>query len=323
MRKILLLLLVVLLPSMLWAQRWKRERYSWMTSAGVSQFLGDLGGRNQIGSDFWWDMDAASTRYVVNVGLRYKLTEYFAARTHLTFGEVYGNDQYTEEPWRNNRNLHFRSPVFEWSTTFEASWMRESIGSRYKIRRVRGRGKKGSKVYVYGFAGVGLMFMDPHAQYEGKWHRLRSLRTEGQGFVPGREQYSQWQFVIPFGVGMKYAIDKRSFIGIEYGLRKTFTDYMDDVSTSYVYSRHAESILTGGQAAMNIVNEAMGYDDVARYLADPSLTPAPDLPGNVERACSACPGQQRGDPTDLDSYMFMTITYYRTIRTSRRGLPKF
>ncbi len=320
MRKIALLLLLATLPSILVAQRWKRERYEWMASAGVSQFLGDLGGRNQIGSDYFWDLDAASTRYVVNVGLRYKLSEYVAARTHLSFGEVYGDDRYTQEPWRNNRNLHFRSPVFEWSATLEASWMRETIGSRYKIRRVRGRGKKGSKVYVYGFAGVGIMYMNPMARHNGKWHSLRPLRTEGQGFVPGREQYSNWQFVIPFGVGMKYAIDKRSSIGIEYGLRKTFTDYMDDVSTTYVYTKEGEA---RWPAAANMVVEALGYDEVAKALADPSLAPAPSGVDLIDRGCSACPGQQRGDPTDLDSYMFMTITYYRKIRTGRRGLPKF
>lgn len=320
MRLRLLFLLFTMMPAILIAQRWKRERYEWMASAGASQFLGDLGGRNQIGSDYFFDLDAASTRYVVNVGMRYKLSEYFAARTHLSFGEVYGDDEYTQEPWRNNRNLHFRSPVFEWSVTMEGSFMRESTGSRYKIRRVRGRGKKGSQVYVYGFVGVGLMYMDPHAKYEGTWHALRPLRTEGQDFVPGRTQYSNWQFVIPFGIGMKYAIDKRSSIGIEYGLRKTFTDYMDDVSTSYVYTKEGEN---RWPAAAAMVSDALGYDRVAKALADPSLAPAPSGVDLIERGCSACPGQQRGDPTDLDSYMFMTITYYRKIRTGKRGLPKF
>jgi hypothetical protein len=320
MTKRLLLLLLLTIPGLVQAQRWKRERYEWVVGAGASQFLGDLGGRNQIGSDYFFDLDAASTRFVINAALRYKLTEYFALRTGLFYGEVYGDDEYTQEPWRNNRNLHFRSPVFEWSTTIEASWMRESTGSRYKIRRVRGKGKKGSQVYVYGFAGVGLMYMNPMAKFEGEWHSLRPLRTEGQDFVPSRTQYSNWQFVIPFGLGMKYALDKKSSIGIEYGIRKTFTDYMDDVSTDYVWTKEGEK---RWPAAANMVADALGYDRVAKALADPSLAPAPDLPDNINRACSACPGQQRGDPTDLDSYMFMTITYYRKIRTGRKGLPKF
>ena len=306
---------MIILPTLVEAQRWKRQRYEWVAAVGATQFLGDLGGRNQIGSDYFFDLDAASTRYVLNLGFRYKVSQYVSLKTGFSFGEVAGDDKFTLEPFRNNRNLHFRSPIVEWATQVEVSWMRESIGSRYKIRRVRGRGRKGSQVYVYGFAGVALLYMNPMAKYDGKWHSLRKLHTEGQGFVPSREEYSNWQFTIPFGVGMKYALDKKSSIGLEYGLRKTFTDYMDDVSTSYVYTKWA----VNGQQIKN----ALGYDDVAAALADPSLNPVPAGVDAFEGACSACPGQQRGDPTDLDSYMFLTITYNRKIRTTRKGLPKF
>ncbi|MBL4587703.1 MAG: outer membrane beta-barrel protein [Flavobacteriales bacterium] len=315
MRAKAIILCLLILPTLTQAQRWKRMRYEWVAGLGATQFLGDLGGRNQIGSDYFFDIDAASTRYVLNLGFRYKLSQYASVKTGFSFAEVAGNDKYTQEPFRNNRNLHFRSPIIEWATQIEVSWMRETIGSRYKIRRVRGRGRKGSQIYVYGFAGVGITYMNPLAKYNGKWYQLRKLNTEGQGFVPSRKQYSNWQFVIPFGIGMKYALDKKSSIGLEYGLRKTFTDYMDDVSTSYVYTKWAPNALE--------IRTALEYDDVAAALADPSLN---KVPGSIEAfpgACSACPGQQRGDPTDLDSYMFLMITYQRKIRTTRKGLPKF
>jgi hypothetical protein len=315
MNKKALILWLIILPTLVNAQRWKRQRYEWVAALGATQFLGDVGGRNQIGSDWFFDLDAASTRYVANIGFRYKISEYVSAKTGFSFGEVYGDDKYTQEPFRNNRNIHFRSPIVEWATQIEVSWMREQIGSRYKIRRVRGRGRKGSRVFVYGFAGVALLYMNPMAKYDGKWYSLRKLKTEGQDFVPSRKMYSNWQFTIPFGIGMKYAIDKKSSIGLEYGLRKTFTDYMDDVSTTYVYTRHAPN-----EAALrNMLN----YDDVAAGLADPSLARVPEGIDSFEGACSACPGQQRGDPTDLDSYMFLIITYQRKIRTTRKGLPKF
>ena len=315
--KAIILCLIVIIPSLAEAQRWKRQRYEWVTGLGATQFLGDVGGRNQIGSDWFFDMDAASTRYVANVGFRYAISQYVFVKTGLSFGEVSGDDRYTQEPFRNNRNIHFRSPVVEWATQIEVSWMRESTGSRYKIRRVRGRGKKGSRVFVYGFAGVALLYMNPMAKYDGKWHSLRKLNTEGQGFVPSRNQYSNWQFTIPFGVGMKYSIDKKSSIGLEYGLRKTFTDYMDDVSTSYVYTKEGER---RGSIPADVLAQ---WDDVSRALADPSLAPVPQGIDVFQGACSTCPGQQRGDPTDLDSYMFLMITYQRKIRTTRKGLPKF
>jgi hypothetical protein len=315
MRAKAFLLLLVILPTLASAQRWKRQRYEWIAGVGATQFLGDLGGRNQVGSDWFFDLDAASTRYVVNLGFRYKISQYISVKTGLTFGEIAANDKFTDEPFRKNRNLHFRSPVVEWATQMEVSWMRESIGSRYKIRRVRGRGRKGSQVYVYGFAGVALLYMNPMAKYDGKWHALKPLHTEGQEFVPSRTEYSNWQLTIPFGVGMKYALDKKSSIGLEYGLRKTFTDYVDDVSTSYVYTKWAPNALA--------IQQSLGYDNVAAGLADPSLNRAPGDIDSFPGACSACPGQQRGDPGDLDSYMFLMITYQRKIRTSRKGLPKF
>lgn len=315
MRTKAFLLLLIILPTLVSAQRWKRQRYEWIAGVGATQFLGDLGGRNQIGSDWFFDLDAASTRYVVNLGFRYKVSPYVSVKTGLNVGEISADDKYTKEPFRNNRNLHFRSPVVEWATQMEVSWMKESIGSRYKIRRVRGRGRKGSQVYVYGFAGVALLYMNPMAKYNGKWHALKPLHTEGQGFVPSRKEYSNWQFTIPFGIGMKYALDKKSSIGLEYGLRKTFTDYMDDVSTSYVYTKWAPNALA--------IQQALGYDNVAAALADPSLNRVPGDAETFPGACSACPGQQRGDPSDLDSYMFLMITYQRKIRTSRKGLPKF
>jgi len=318
-RKALILCLIIL-PTLVNAQRWKRQRYEWVAAIGATQFLGDVGGRNQIGSDWFFDLDAASTRYVANVGFRYKISQYVSAKGGLSFGEVYGNDKYTQEPFRNNRNIHFRSPIVELAGQVEVSWMREQIGSRYKIRRVRGRGRKGSRVYVYGFAGVALLYMNPMAKFEGKWHSLKKLHTEGQTFVPSRKEYSNWQFTIPFGIGMKYAVDKKSSIGLEYGLRKTFTDYMDDVSTTYVYTQ--EGYNRDPSAGDRIIN-ALDYDDVARALADPSLAPVPEGVEAFEGACSTCPGQQRGDPTDLDSYMFLVITYQRKIRTTRKGLPKF
>ena len=313
-RKALILCLIIL-PTLVNAQRWKRQRYEWVTGIGATQFLGDVGGRNQIGSDWFFDLDAPSTRYMINAGLRYKISPYISVKGGLSVGEVYGNDEYTKEPYRNNRNIHFRSPVVELSGQIEASWMREQIGSRYKIRRVRGRGRRGSRVYVYGFAGVGLLYMNPMAKsrIDGKWRSLRQFNTEGQTIIPTRERYSNFQFVIPFGIGMKYKVDKRSSIGIEYGLRKTFTDYMDDVSLTYFYAQNGD----GG-----FIQQQYGIDDIAADYADPSLLPiAPDA--EWQGGCSTCPGQQRGDPTDLDSYMFMMITYQRTIRTSRKGLPKF
>ena len=311
-----LFLFLILMPTLSSAQRWKRMRYEVVYAAGATNFLGELGGRNQIGTDFFNDLEVASTRYVLNIGMRYKISQYISVKTGFSYARVAGDDKQTQEPYRNNRNLHFRSPVVEWATQLEFSWMREQIGSRYKIRRVRGRGKKGSQVYVYGFVGFGVFYMNPSAKYGGKWHALQPLNTEGQDseFFPGRKSYSRFQISVPAGIGFKYALDKKSSIGLEYGLRKTFTDYMDDVSTTYVVSQWRRN---------PEYQELLGFSEVGAALSDPSLNQYPEGLDGFLGACQTCPGQQRGDPTDFDSYMFLLITYNRKIRTTRRGLPKF
>ncbi len=63
---------------------------------------------------------------------------------------------------------------------------------------------------------------------------MRPLGTEGQGVVQGREPYSSMAISIPFGAGVKYAINERTNIGFEILHRFTNTDYLDDVSKTYV-----------------------------------------------------------------------------------------
>jgi len=296
-------LFIILLPLVSEAQRWKRMRYEIVAAVGTTNFLGELGGANQIGTNYYKDLEMAATRYALNVGMRYKLSQSTAVKVGFSYGRLRGDDKWTQEPYRNNRNLMFKSPIIELAAQYEFSWMKETIGSRYKVRRVRGRGRKGSDIYVYGFLGVAGYYFNPKAQYNGDWVALQPLHTEGQGLIPTRKPYSRFQFAIPVGVGLKYSLNKTSSIGVEYGIRKVFTDYIDDVSTVY----YDKSEL------------AQNFGDASAQLSDPSLTGGPGPFGG----CQTCAGQQRGDPRDLDHYMFFLITYNYKLKTTRKGLPKF
>ncbi len=302
-------LLIILLPMFSQAQRWKRMRYEIVAAAGTTNFLGELGGANQIGTNYYKDLEMAATRYVLNLGMRYKLSQSTAVKVGFSYGRLRGDDKWTQEPYRNNRNLNFKSPIVELSAQYEFSWMKETIGSRYKVRRVRGRGKKGSDLYVYGFFGIAGYYFNPKAQYNGTWTALAPLNTEGQTLVSTRQDYSRFQFAIPLGVGLKYSLNKTSSIGIEYGIRKVFTDYIDDVSTTY-YDKNELS---------------QNFGDASAQLSDPALTGnggTGGAPGPFG-GCQTCAGQQRGDPRDLDHYMFFLITYNYKLKTTRKGLPKF
>jgi hypothetical protein len=277
--------------------RWKMVRWELSLGAGASNFLGELGGANQIGTNYFRDFEWSQTRFGAALGLRYRLSEFFALNSHITYGSVSGDDKLTDEFYRNYRNLNFRSNIFEWNLNFEAAFQQEQVGHRYRLRRVKGQ--KGYEIYAYGFVGVGIFHFDPKTDYKGVAYRLQPLGTEGQGLVPSRKKYSLWQMCIPIGFGFKYTIDAKWGVGIEYGMRKTFTDYIDDVSTSY-FDNHA-------------IRAA--YGNVAAALADRSLGFNPGI-----TAAEA----QRGDPRDLDAYMFALFSINYKMRSKRAGgLPRF
>ena len=129
-----LFLLVLLIPSLSSAQRWKRIRKELSFGIGASNFLGELGGANRVGTNFYRDLEFVATRPVLSIGFRYKISQWLALKSSLTYARIIGNDKWTKEFHRNYRNLSFRSPIVELSTQIEPSIIKEKVGSRYRIR---------------------------------------------------------------------------------------------------------------------------------------------------------------------------------------------
>lgn len=276
--------------------RWKAYRYEWSFGIGASNFLGELGGANQIGTNGFKDLELSLTRPAVSIGLRYKLTPAFSIHSHLTYGHVRGDDKLTEEFFRNNRNLNFKSDIYEFNVNFEAALLSQREGGIYRLRGVRRTTSfEGS---LYGFAGIGVFRFNPKGQINGEWYELQPLGTEGQGISEAREKYRRTQICIPLGIGARYFFNRRWGVGFEFGIRKTFTDYIDDVSKTY-YDKEA-------------IRQKNG--DIAAALSDPSLGLSED---------ATLEGQQRGDPRDKDAYMFAIISLHYKIRTGRTNFPIF
>jgi hypothetical protein len=297
----LLVLLLLLGSSASFAQRWKRYKYRYELAAslGATNFLGDLGGANQIGTHGFKDLDGLVTRPVVGASVRFMTSFYTSTKINFFYGRVKGDDKLTLEPFRHNRNLNFRSPVIELSAQFELNYAFEQSGARYKIKRVKGR--KNIEKRVYGFVGLGGFYYSPQGKYtNGKWYRLRPFHTEGEGFVPGVPNYSNFSLCFPMGIGGKYALDRNWSIGMEIGLRYTLTDYIDDVSTLY---------------ATTAVDSTL-KNPIATYFANPT---AGELGSYV-----TADGQTRGDPTHKDAYMFVTFNVsYKVFRRGYRPKAKF
>ncbi|HEY1038189.1 MAG TPA: DUF6089 family protein [Bacteroidia bacterium] len=295
-------LILSFLPFLLSAQSKSRYKYELIGGVGIANFLGDLGGADKVGTHLLNDFEFRATRPNIVAGVRYKVNNYFSFKGVFTSAIVAGKDSWTNETYRNNRNLSFRSPILELSAQAEYYFLREKMSGIYKISNFKK--KRSRKTTAYLLAGAGVFFYSPSAEsWNGKRYRLRKMHTEGQGLPGGPKQYSNFSICIPVGIGFKYLIDRRWSIGAEVALRKTFTDYIDDVSGEYYDNK---AIL-------------QAYGPEAAYLADPSLglikgATLPNADGS---------GAQRGEMRYKDSYMFLDFSVAYKFTKKRRTRSKF
>lgn len=199
-------------------------------------FLGDLGGNMGKGTTFVKDANLSITNIAKGAHLNFYPAEWFGFRLAFNTGTLEGadsliNDKGGWETYRKVRNLHFRSKLTEFYGAIE-------IYPTYFLEQYVGLAKK---LRPYGVIGVGVFKFNPQALYYSpngstRWVNLQPLGTEGQGMTeyPGKEMYKLTETEIPMGLGVKYYLTDNFYLGMEVLHRKTFTDYIDDVSTDYV-----------------------------------------------------------------------------------------
>ncbi len=182
--------------------------------AGVSNYYGDL-----------QDQLFPSYGFKPNVGVFYKY--FMHPRVGFRFGANYTRltaaDSLSDIQIKKDRNLRFETGLFEVHGAIELNLLGVDIDR--------------AKVSPYIFAGIALFYYNPYTD-DAVGHKvyLRPLSTEGQGIptYPDRSQYSLVNVAFPIGGGMKFFVGKSLMITTEIGFRYTATDYLDDVSKSYV-----------------------------------------------------------------------------------------
>lgn len=267
-------------------RNWSKNKKEVFLGGGATQFFGDLGGRDRIGTDYSpVDMDIQSTGFSLFAGYRYRWHPFWATKSQLSFGLVRGSDEHTAEIVRNTRNLHFRSPIVDFQQRLEfIVFSNEKVGKRYNLAGLKGMSEKNTQVYI--FTGAGVTYFNPQAQYQGSWVNLRPLGTEGQGQADGPDRYLPVTATIPMGIGYRWTLTGMWRIGLEFSFIKTFTDYMDDVSGTY-YSNYADP---------------SSVDPMTLALANPAKA----NPGWFSH------GQQRGDE-NLDNYVYLNVVFSKNI----------
>lgn len=306
MRRLLLLTSVFcLFAGSIFAQQflrpheWKKFKREVFFTTGTTSFLGDLGGRNRKGTDYSpADLDLNQNRTAFGVGYRYRFKKLFCVSGKFSYLVVKGDDAQTKDIYRNNRNLNFRSNLFELSGRLEFGTQRiKRGGGNYGVQKNYARYKNLSHG-IYGFAGLGAFYFNPYGKTpDGRWVALKPLKTEGQGLPGGAKPYSNYSWGMLMGGYYKFTLKKIWSVGVELCYRKTFTDYIDDVGSVY-YNR-------------SLLGEP-GSD--AYVMSDPSKgnifgATSPDASGNPA---------QRGD-NEKDTYVTLEVTLGYIIKEKRKS----
>ena len=223
---------------------------------GVANYQGDL-----------VDKPYQNSRGAAGLTLSYQLNSHFSLRAGLTLAKVAGADSLNKKELRM-RNLSFQSRITEFSLVGEFN--------TFDLEQ------KNWSPYL--FAGVAVYHFNPYTfDRSGNKVFLHPLSTEGQG-LPGydRKPYALTQLAIPVGAGIKYNLSDHVRIALEAGLRKLFTDYLDDVSGNYADPN--DLLAAKGQKAVDL-----------SYRGG-------ELPGG--NPAYPAKGAQRGSPKYKDYYYF-------------------
>lgn len=184
-------------------------------SLGQMYYIGDLNPFKPFNNSQW----AFSFMY------RYNLHSRMALRMSYLQGSIEADDKNSSNPILVNRNLNFHSDIKELAAGIEFYFAPFYFGRKNGQKQIQGT--------AYFLTQLGGFYMNPKTSINGEEIELRPLGTEGQGTVLNKKgTYSNFQLCVPLGIGAKAQIGKRVTFNFDLGIRKTFTDYMDDVKSA-------------------------------------------------------------------------------------------
>lgn len=231
---------------------------------GAAHYFGDLNTRAQLNRP----------KPALGLFFRKQFGNYVGLRIAGHYAQLGYSDVYSKNEYQQRRNLSFNTNVWEIAAMGDFNFFKFLPNNPDYL------------FTPYITLGVGVFTYDPYAYLQGQKYYLRPLGTEGQTVgYKGRSQYGTMAVCIPFGAGIKYNVSENINISFEISHRYTFTDYLDDVSTTYI-------------GANNFPNT--GHNVEARLLQDRSYEIDPNNVIGIE-------GRQRGYAKQKDQYMIAEI----------------
>lgn len=242
------------------------RRSEFGAGVGSSNYFGDL--NTNYGFNF--------ARYSATVFYKYNFTPYIALRMGGSYAYVGYSDKFSSNYYQQVRNLDFKSNIFEAAIHAEFHFFRYEIGDF------------DHRFTPYVTIGAGIFSYNPYTTLNNKNYFLRDMGTEGQNLEQYKDRkYGKTAFAFPIGLGFKFWLSNGMTLFLEVANRSTTTDYLDDVSATYV-------------GKDKFVDQAPSpYPLPAELLQDRSYETT-TTPIGTE-------GKQRGISTTRDKYMMMQI----------------
>ena len=266
------------------------------SGAGSMHALTDLGGRRGPGKSFIKDINTGYSRLCYSIYFLALYRNTIGLKLEYTQGSVYAADEVLAPVapgtfGRYDRNLSFRSRISELLLGCE---FHLPAPARDVYANPRG-------LSPYLLFAVGYFNFAPQAKWNGQWYALQPLHTEGQGFdeYPGRKAYALSQPVIAAGSGLRWRFSEQLAGRFEITHRFLRTDYLDDVSTTYIDPVLFSKYLVPDKA------------HIARNLYSRKKERNP--------SATTTAGDQRGHPGNKDSYFTVMIKLgYMPLRKMKR-----
>jgi hypothetical protein len=240
-------------------------------TAGLAHYFGDINTRAAVNRP----------KPAIGAFFRKQFGNYVGLRISAHYAQLGYSDTYSENDYQRMRNLSFNTNIWEIALQGDFNF----------FKFIPNDPDYAFTPYIT--LGVGVFTYDPYAYLGGKKEFLRPLGTEGQliGYE-GRKSYNTLALCIPLGVGIKYNLSEKINFSFEVGYRFTGTDYLDDVSTTYIGASKFAPL------------------SVAGALQDRSVELDPANPLGVE-------GRQRGWSEQRDHYIIAEIGLTYNISTYR------
>ena len=201
----------------------QRGYYSISGTPGLMYYIGDMSG------DF---PDTKTTHFCFGLDFGYTRGGIFKYTLGYQYGKISGADSLIGNS--DFRNLHFFSTVHD--IRLLAYIDLRKIWMKIKPRKTVGRadwepGFTGPNLIL----GLGFFNFNPQGELDGEKFDLQKLGTEGQHISGGDypTPYSLWAFNLKYGAGIGYNVSRQVNLELQLLYYKTFTDYLDDVSTEY------------------------------------------------------------------------------------------